>query len=69
MRREREHQRRERRLRAVVPSVTSSAAPRDRSAATVDNGSALVELTGDPLSVSPRTKPGHGARIDFSSNA
>jgi subtilisin family serine protease len=54
---------------AVVPSVTTSAAPRDRSAATVDSGSALVELTGDPLSVSPRTKPGHGARIDFSSSA
>jgi minor extracellular serine protease Vpr len=34
----------------------------------VDNTSAVVQLKGDPLSTSPRTKPPHGRKIDFNSN-
>jgi minor extracellular serine protease Vpr len=39
------------------------------SAPTVDNGSALVQLKGDPLSTSAKTKPPKGKKIDFSSSA
>jgi minor extracellular serine protease Vpr len=35
----------------------------------VDNTSAVVQLKGDPLSTSPRTKPPRGKKIDFNSNA
>jgi minor extracellular serine protease Vpr len=35
----------------------------------VDQSSAVVQLKGDPLSTSPRTKPAHGRKIDFNSNA
>jgi minor extracellular serine protease Vpr len=35
----------------------------------VDRSSAIVQLKGDPLSTSPRTKPAHGRKIDFNSNA
>jgi minor extracellular serine protease Vpr len=35
----------------------------------VDNTSAIVQLKGDPLSTSPRTKPPHGRKIDFNSNS
>jgi minor extracellular serine protease Vpr len=35
----------------------------------VDRSSAVVQLKGDPLSTSPRTKPAHGRKIDFNSNA
>ncbi len=35
--------------------------------ATVDTGSALVQLAGDPLATAARTKPAHGKKIDFSS--
>ena len=35
----------------------------------VDHSSAVVQLKGDPLSTSPRTKPAHGRKIDFNSNA
>jgi subtilisin family serine protease len=35
----------------------------------VDRTSAIVQLRGDPLSTSPRTKPAHGRKIDFNSNA
>ena len=34
-----------------------------------DNTSAIVQLKGDPLSTSPRTKPPHGRKIDFNSNS
>jgi minor extracellular serine protease Vpr len=34
-----------------------------------DRSSAVVQLRGDPLSTSPRTKPAHGRKIDFNSNA
>jgi minor extracellular serine protease Vpr len=35
----------------------------------LDRSSAVVQLRGDPLSTSPRTKPAHGRKIDFNSNA
>ena len=35
----------------------------------VDRLSAVVQLKGNPLSTSPRTKPAHGRKIDFNSNA
>jgi minor extracellular serine protease Vpr len=35
----------------------------------VDRLSAVVQLKGDPISTSPRTKPAHGRKIDFNSNA
>ncbi len=39
------------------------------SAPTVDSGSALVQLKGDALSTSAKTKPSKGKKIDFSSSA
>jgi minor extracellular serine protease Vpr len=45
-------------------TVTDGAAP----GATVDTGSAIVQLTLDPLSTSVRTKPARGKKIDFSSS-
>ena len=38
-------------------------------AAAVDTGTALVQLKGDPLATSQRTKPAKGKKIDFSSSA
>ena len=35
----------------------------------VDNTSAVVQLRGDPISTNPGTKPAHGSKIDFNSNA
>jgi minor extracellular serine protease Vpr len=35
----------------------------------VDNSSAVVQLKGDPISTNPSTKPPHGRKIDFNSNA
>jgi minor extracellular serine protease Vpr len=35
----------------------------------MDRSSAVVQLKGDPISTSPRTKPAHGRKIDFNSNA
>jgi minor extracellular serine protease Vpr len=35
----------------------------------LDRSGAVVQLRGDPLSTSPRTKPAHGRKIDFNSNA
>ena len=34
----------------------------------VDRSSAVLQLKGDPISTSPRTKPAHGRKIDFKSN-
>jgi subtilisin family serine protease len=34
----------------------------------MDNTSAVVQLTGDPISTNPGTKPPHGRKIDFNSN-
>ena len=57
-------------------SLTSAhAAPKAASGATTDTrpsqdtSSALVELTGDPLSTSAKTKPPKGKKIDFDSAA
>lgn len=35
----------------------------------VDRASAIVQLKGDPLSIYPSTRPAHGRKIDFNSNA
>lgn len=71
-----------RRLRAVTTAAvavvlgigvaTSSAggpATDGSSSATVDTGSALVQLKGAPLATYEKTKPAKGKKIDFSSNA
>ena len=34
---------------------------------TIDTNSALVQLAGDPLSVSARTRPAKGKKVDFDS--
>jgi hypothetical protein len=34
----------------------------------IDTSSALVQLDGDPLSTSVKTKPAHGKKIDFSNS-
>ena len=36
---------------------------------TLDTSSAIVQLKGDPLSTYSGTKPAHGRKIDFNSNA
>src|SRR5262252_2918442 len=41
---------------------------RDRRA-DIDRSSAIVQLQGDPISTSHNTKPAHGRKIDFKSNA
>jgi subtilisin family serine protease len=38
-------------------------------ASTVDRTSAIVQLAGDPLATSPRTRPTNGRKIDFSRQA
>lgn len=62
----------------VAPADASSAGPTSaggpnsdapRSTATVDKARALVVLAAGPLSTSPRTRPAHGKKIDFSSSA
>jgi minor extracellular serine protease Vpr len=45
----------------LVP-IVPAAAP---AAATVDSGSAIVELSGAPLATSPRTRPDRARKIDF----
>jgi subtilisin family serine protease len=35
----------------------------------IDSGSALVQLSGDPLSVAPATRPAGGKKVDFQSSA
>ena len=56
----------------LVFSGAPAATPNDDAAATQaaqDTSSALVQLNGDPLSTYTRTKPAHGKKIDFNSNA
>ena len=56
----------------LVMAGTPAAAPSDDAAstqATQDTSSALVQLSGDPLSTSVRTKPAQGKKIDFNGNA
>jgi minor extracellular serine protease Vpr len=58
----------------VAAAVTSVASGGGRAtdgagaAPTVDTGSAIVQLKGDPLSTYVKTKPAQGKKIDFSSN-
>jgi len=58
---------------AAAPSTPSSVGSTGSDApstgVTVDASSALVQLAADPLSISARTKPAHGKKIDFSSSA
>lgn len=66
---------RSRRLLAVLAAVvglsvavvSTSAASAPSGPATLDTSTALVQLAGDPLSVSPRTRPAQGKKVDFSS--
>ena len=44
------------------PTVTDGAS----AAPSIDTGSAIVQLNGDPLSTYVKTKPAHGKKIDFS---
>jgi minor extracellular serine protease Vpr len=58
----------------AAPSTTTSAAGTSGNADAprvggLDTSSALVQLAGDPLSTSPRTRPAPGKKIDFSSTA
>jgi minor extracellular serine protease Vpr len=48
------------------PNVNTDAIARGPD---VDNTSAVVQLKGDPISTNPGTKPAHGRKIDFNSNA
>ena len=50
-------------------ATTAVLAPQAADTSSVDSGSALVQLAGEPLSVSPRTKPARGRKVDFSSAA
>jgi minor extracellular serine protease Vpr len=53
-------------LALLVTSVGGvTAAP----SSTVDRTSAIVQLTGEPLSTSPRTRPANGRKIDFTRQA
>jgi minor extracellular serine protease Vpr len=47
------------------PNVNADAVVRGPD---LDNTSAIVQLTGDPISTNPSTKPPHGRKIDFNSN-
>jgi minor extracellular serine protease Vpr len=42
---------------------------RTRRGLDIDRSSAIVQLQGDPISTSRNTKPAHGRKIDFKSNA
>jgi minor extracellular serine protease Vpr len=44
------------------PTVTDGAS----ASPSIDTGSAIVQLNGDPLSTYVKTKPAHGKKIDFS---
>src|SRR5436190_3083219 len=48
------------------PNVNADARVRGPN---VDNTSAIVQLKGDPISTNPSTKPPHGRKIDFNSQA
>src|SRR5205814_689995 len=56
----------------ATPGTTNSDAGRSGSTdaartGRVDSSSALIQIAGDPLSTSPRTRPAPGKKIDFSS--
>jgi minor extracellular serine protease Vpr len=54
-----------------APTATSAGRATDapNTGPTVDTGSALVQLRGDPLSTDARTRPPQGKKIDFSSSS
>jgi len=52
----------------LATAQTVPAAP-SASSAGVDKTTAIVQLVGDPLSISPKTKPPQGKKIDFDSAA
>src|SRR5512147_2796921 len=52
----------------LATAQTVPAAP-SASSAGVDKTTAIVQLIGDPLSISPKTKPSQGKKIDFDSTA
>lgn len=52
-----------------APKLAANATDAPKSPTGVDTSSALVQLTGDPLSTSPRTHPLKGNKLDFSSQA
>ncbi len=52
---------------ASPAAVTSNATDAPGPTATVDTGYAIVQLTLDPLSISAKTKPPKGKKIDFNS--
>ncbi len=61
-------------IAVLFAAAPASAAPRSQSDSTaarptVDKSIALVQLKGDPLSTSAKTKPAKGKKIDFSSAA
>ena len=56
---------------APVGALSSKSSPSSdapAAGATVDTGSAIVQLAGDPLSTYARTKPAPDKKIDFNSN-
>lgn len=56
---------------APVGALSSKSSPSSdapAAGATVDTGSAIVQLAGDPLSTYVKTKPAPGKKIDFNSN-
>ena len=48
---------------------TSAAAAASTRSGAIDRSTAIVELVGDPLSTSVRTRPTSGRKIDFNSTA
>lgn len=54
-------------LTAVVLASLSNASDAVNTGAALDTGYAIVQLRGDPLSTSVRTKPPPGKKVDFSS--
>lgn len=54
---------------ALVAGVSATSSARPAPSGDADATTALVQLAGDPLSVSPRTGPPHGKKVDFTSNS
>ncbi|GAA4437570.1 S8 family serine peptidase [Actinokineospora soli] len=54
-------------LGATPTSTAAPAAAQAQAQAGIDQTTAIVQLTGDPLSTHPRTRPAPGKKIDFSS--
>jgi hypothetical protein len=52
--------------RAARPNANADSFVRGHD---IDNSGAIVQLKGAPISTNPSTKPPHGRKIDFNSNA